>query len=998
MSELFGVPVGVLAVVLGALAVVTLAAIGALALRQRVLMKLGVRNLSRRRGRTAIIVLGLMLGTMTIGSALGFGDIMAGTVRSTVITSLGQTDEVVSARSTDAPDIATLGQGTAVRYLSSDEADALVAAAGRIPEVDGVAPGISEAVAVQDATSRSNEPQLRLFATDPEAMAGFGTPTTLSGRSVGLDDLASGETYLDAEAADDLDAKKGDRLLIFAAGRQTSLTVRDVVEYDGTGTDQGALLVPLSTAQHVLGLGDTVQQVLVSNDGDEVSGAGLTDQVVRELQPTADGLGLEVQEVKQDGLERADREGATYLSLFSTFGTFTISAGILLIFLVFVMLAAERRGEMGTARAIGTQRRHLVQMFVFEGAAYDVLAAAVGAVLGLLLALGMVRGIAGALAGTGLTTIRYDLSWTSLVLAFALGVLLTLAVVVFSAWRVSRLNIVAAVRNLPQPPRHHRRRSGWLLTAAILAVGAGMIALAFPTRSATALLVGGSVALGALVPAVRTLGGSERLAYSLAGGGVVVWNLLPFSFYSALVPDLKMGFSVFLLVGLLLVAGSTWLVVYNLHALLQALMLVFGRSRRAAPVVRTAIAEPMRSRFRTGATIGLFTLVVFTLVTGASTSSSFLAAVDNEDTFSGGYDVTAQTSPLSPIKDMHAALASAGEVDHGDITSFAGQSYVPIEARQAGDGGAYAGYVVRGLDESFLHDNTYSFAARATGYDSDRDVWDALAAHRGLAVVDAYSVPRRTNWGSTVVSDFRLHGFELEDQTFSPVPVEVRDTESGKTLRLTVIGVLSDTVPFAMLGLSTSQATLAPLGAAATPTVWYFKLRPGVDPTEEADVLESAFLGSGMQATAQTDALHDAVSQSLTFQYLILGFLGLGLVIGVAALGVVSARAVVERRQQIGVLRAIGFQSRMVQMSFLVESLFVTLIGVVVGSVLGLLIAYNVVEDSQSQPGYQNLTLQPPWVALAVILIVVVLSSLLTTWLPSVRASRTYPAAALRYE
>ena len=149
-----------------------------------------------------------------------------------------------------------------------------------------------------------------------------------------------------------------------------------------------------------------------------------------------------------------------------------------------------------------------------------------------------------------------------------------------------------------------------------------------------------------------------------------------------------------------------------------------------------------------------------------------------------------------------------------------------------------------------------------------------------------------------------------------------------------------------MLGISTSQQTLAPLGAAAAPTVWYFRVRDGVDPVREADALEAAFLDSGMQATAQSETLHDAVSASLTFQYLILGFLALGLVIGVAALGVISARSVVERRQQIGVLRAIGFQARMVQMSFLVESLIVTLVGVVVGSVLGLWVAFNVIQDT----------------------------------------------------
>src|SRR4051794_12632047 len=99
MSTLFGIPVDTLSLVLGALVVVAFGALVVMGLRQRVLVRLGVRNVSRRRGRTAIIVSGLMLGTMIIGAALGFGDIMANTVRTSVITRLGNTDEIVSARS-----------------------------------------------------------------------------------------------------------------------------------------------------------------------------------------------------------------------------------------------------------------------------------------------------------------------------------------------------------------------------------------------------------------------------------------------------------------------------------------------------------------------------------------------------------------------------------------------------------------------------------------------------------------------------------------------------------------------------------------------------------------------------------------------------------------------------------------------------------------------------------------------------------------------------------
>ena len=139
------------------------------------------------------------------------------------------------------------------------------------------------------------------------------------------------------------------------------------------------------------------------------------------------------------------------MTLFTTFGTFSIAAGILLIFLIFVMLAAERRGELGIARAVGTRRGHLVQMFTFEGAAYDLIAAAVGALLGAAIAYGMVLAMATALGAEDEDAgvqIEYFVSWRSLFVAFAIGGLLTLLVVAFSAWRVSVMTISTAIRNL----------------------------------------------------------------------------------------------------------------------------------------------------------------------------------------------------------------------------------------------------------------------------------------------------------------------------------------------------------------------------------------------------------------------------------------------------------------------------------------------------------------------------------------------------------------------
>ena len=57
------------------------------------------------------------------------------------------------------------------------------------------------------------------------------------------------------------------------------------------------------------------------------------------------------------------------------------------------------------------------------------------------------------------------------------------------------------------------------------------------------------------------------------------------------------------------------------------------------------------------------------------------------------------------------------------------------------------------------------------------------------------------------------------------------------------------------------------------------------------------------------------------------GFLALGLLVGIAALGVISARTVVERQQQVGMLRAFGYQPEMVALSFVLEASFIALVG-----------------------------------------------------------------------
>jgi putative ABC transport system permease protein len=995
MTKLFGLPMDSLMLILVTALFAALGAVAVLALRNRVFFRLGVRNVGRRRGRTALIVVGLMLGTTIIAAALATGDTMSRTIRSAATTSLGQTDERISVRGAEIDLAVESGAATGSLYFSDGQVALIERAVAGSGLVDGVMPAIIEPVAVQDASSRQNEPRVTLFAADPERMKGFGSIRTLDGAEVALGDLAPGEVYLNADAAEELAAQVDDRLALLAGISRGAGRVKAIVEYDGAGTDGPAVLLPLAEAQAFLARKGLVKHVLISNRGDEISGAELTDEVVRLLNPTLGPLELEADPAKQDALEAADAAGNGFMSFFTTFGTFSIAAGVLLIFLIFVMLAGERRGELGIARAVGTRRGHLVQMFLFEGVAYDILAAAVGALLGVAVAYLMVLLMAGAFAATSDLDMSYSVQPQSVAVAYAIGVLLTFVVVTVSAWRVSRMNIVTAIRNLPEPPNPKPPKRRWILALLGLAAGTLLAAMGVREKDEITLGLGVSVVILSLVPIARAAGAPDRLARTAGGVGLVAWFVLPMGEW--LLGDLKTNFSIFILGGIMIVVGATWAIVYNADVLLGALNSSLGRVRSLAPMLKMAVAYPLRSIFRTGVALAMFTLVVFTLVVGAITTGSFQNGFNDLDEFGGGFHVRASASPVSPITDMSGSLGHAG-FDREAFTVISNESFLPVEARQVGS--TYASYAVRGLDSAFLENTTYRLAARAEGFESDAAVWGALDQRRGLAVVDPMVAPRRENFvGFAPLQKFRLHGFYLEDEAFAPIPVEVRDPQTGETLRLTIVGILSDTAPYSMAGISTSQSTLeGPFGDRVEPTVHLFALRDPTQARATAQALEEAFLANGMEADAMEKLLGDAVAANTTFTRLVQGFMGLGLIVGVAALGVITARSVVERRQQIGVLRAIGFRRRMVQVSFLLESSFIALTSILIGTSLGLAVAYNVIRNSRQQPSWENMSFDVPWLNLGVIFLAVYLTALVTTFVPALRASRVHPAEALRYQ
>jgi putative ABC transport system permease protein len=757
-------------------------------------------------------------------------------------------------------------------------------------------------------------------------------------------------------------------------------------------------MMPLRAAQSLFEQDGQINHIVISNAGGAVSGVRHTDDVIDSLRPALDEAGLSIEPTKRDDLKEASEQADAFSSFFVTFGSFSIAAGIMLIFLIFVMLSAERKPEMGISRAIGTERHHLVEMFTLEGLAYDVFAAAIGAFLGVAVSWAMSSIISSALSDFGIE-LRRTLTLQSMVTAYVMGVVLTFLVVTVSAWRVSVLNIVTAIRNLPDPAKKTGRASiVWgvvFLVAGVLITWAGVA-----SAQALPFTVGVSLVILAAVPFLRWSRVPDAISFTVPAVVLLVWWLLPADTFDRWLPEMTSDFNIFIASGLIMVTASTWIVMYNSDRLIGRVAPMLARIKGVAPVLRTAIAYPLTNRFRTGMTLAMFTLVVFTLVVGVVTTTAFTDAFDDIDTYGGGFDLRAETVRINPVDDLRGALVSSPEIDEGDIEVVADQSLVAIEGRQAGTDNEFAAYPLRGYSPDFFDNTTYKLGAIARGYESPAQVWDAVRDNPHLAVIDALPVPRRENFsfGAPPI-DFKVEGFYLDDGTFDAFDVVVREPVSGKETMLTVIGVLPDTTPWFMIGISASQQAVASaFPELAHPNAHLLRLRDGADSEQIADALESEFLANGMEATVLQEELDDLVAFNKTFNYVVEGFLGLGLIVGVAALGVISARSVVERRHEIGVMRAIGFERERVQASFLIESCMVAVVGIVVGTALGLAISFNIIRDTKSEASWENLDYTVPWLGLGVIFAIVIAAALLTAYLPARQASRVYPAEALRYE
>ena len=652
MTGFFGASMTAIMIGLAAMLAVALASVGAVALRNRVLFVIGLRNIPRRRLQSVLIVLGLMLSTVIVAAAFATGDTVRYSITNDTYVKLGHVDELVQVhenrKNLEFTDEQVAPAGLIPRAITNE----LLAGLNGNDNIDGMLPGVRLPVPATSSRVKRTEPRVILVGLDERFMAGFEEDIMNYDGSVPLDiaKLRKFDAFVNVSTAKALGIVIGDRIDIWVSQAPTTFTVAGVVQDTMlTGWTQGqptGMVIKLSTAQELFTFRGSAGFIAISNRGGVRDGAAGTGRATEAIYAALGPSRFEVNELKQDRIERAEELGANMTAIFVVLGLFSIAAGLLLVFLILVMLAAERRPEMGMARAVGMKRMQLIESFMAEGMAYSVTSAAVGAGLGVLVSLGMARAIQYIFHSFDVAIV-FHVTARSLVISYCLGVVLTFLTVLLSAWRVSNMTIVAAIRDANEPPPHASGRASAVLGGVMIAAGVASAAWGMLSSEAYPFGTGLSLAVLGLAFIARAAARPERLVFTVAGVAVLLlWVLVVGGTLEPITGRLDAGIETFFVAGVLMVAAATFIVIHHAGMLLgpvRAIGLVFSR---AVPAVRTAVAYPLANKLRTGMTVAMMSLVVFALVMISTMNLNFRRLFLASDA-RGGWDIQVDELPTN---------------------------------------------------------------------------------------------------------------------------------------------------------------------------------------------------------------------------------------------------------------------------------------------------------------------------------------------------------------
>jgi ABC-type lipoprotein release transport system permease subunit len=618
-------------------------------------------------------------------------------------------------------------------------------------------------------------------------------------------------------------------------------------------------------------------------------------------------------------------------------------------------------------------------MSLFEGTLAALLAAAIGSVLGVGIGAGILSVLNTAFGTSAPETslvLHYDFS--DLLTAFLLGVFITMTTVVLSSFRISRLNIAGALRNLEQPTKKTKRAFVVPLVGVVL-IAFSLVLYAISQDSIITHVVAPIVGITGLALIAQDIF-TRKLAMSISGALLVLY-----ASYSALAnptdfSNLTLSV-VFATRGVLLLVGVLLVVLANANIWLNGIPRLLVRFAGIKSILMPAVAYSSQKRSQFQMTVIIMSVVIFFIVLASVSAAVYHPDIEKQ---TGGYDIRVTTTePLTNLTMLQVksfapelgtarvALLNESKIDYYDGLFVTNVTGITING-QTTTSQLTEKDAIYGIDANFSEHSRYNFQDTLKGFNSSRDVWDSLNDPR-YAVIDSNYV----------------YGANATQVKAGDV---VSITTANGTVRLIVAGVLDE---YYLHGIfMNKQQMLQYFPAIKGDTLFLIKSEAGMKPIDLSYDLKKGYKIAGINAFLIRDELLQMTRQSQLLFQLMATYLGLGLIVGIASVGVITSRSAIERRREIGIMRAIGFTRSLVAKSLIWEVILAITLALLVGLATGLVFS-AAIYLSLNQAVKAPFTV--PVAQLALVFVAVYLGTIVWTIIPARKASLVPPAEAIRY-
>ena len=390
------------------------------------------RNLRIHMLRSTLAMLGIVIGVVAIASMGILGNSMVATV-SESLSSVGDS-VIVSPYSGGGAGLGPGGGGGGASSVNLKLSDQNYQQIKRAVAPNVAIPVVSTSERMKVGVG-SDDIVATIYGVDPQYIPDLNLMLTAGDYNNGNSGCLVGSTF-----ARDHNIKVGSRISIGSDGEKGTLRVTGIIEERGMSFD-------LSTDSAIVATQDWFDNTYNRNDYDQVI------VKVKEGQDTAVvKTTIEKQMNKRDKIVSVTDSKATLASLYATFGTITtfvtaiggismVVAGVS-IFNIMMMSVSERIKEIGIMRSIGTQKKEVMSMFIYEAAIIGVIGSVVGGILSILAGY--------AISALMLGTTKYLITTANALSVgegISFGIVICLACGIYPAWQAANLNPIDALRH-----------------------------------------------------------------------------------------------------------------------------------------------------------------------------------------------------------------------------------------------------------------------------------------------------------------------------------------------------------------------------------------------------------------------------------------------------------------------------------------------------------------------------------------------------------------------